>query len=295
MNRNSPLDNRTFNYVYKITNIVNDKIYIGVHRTDNLNDNYMGSGKILKRSINKYGIENFKKEIIKKFKTYKEALEYEKQLVTPSFIEQKTNYNIKEGGFGSCKWSSEAINHLSIMGKRRYKNEHFKKLMNERVYKNEERNKKIGEGVRKWIENNQQKHKNRMDKINKNPDKIYKTSLKHINTKRSETACKNILQGLKNAYEKDPELVHKISGKGSMYIYCEKTDTVKRINKNDAVHDGWVRGSRPMKNKRNYNICNGLVFAYNPDTLETHRYKNINVIPTGYIRGRPKNGRSNKI
>ena len=40
--------------IYQITNIVNDKIYIGKHETTDIRDGYMGSGKLLNRSYNKY-------------------------------------------------------------------------------------------------------------------------------------------------------------------------------------------------------------------------------------------------
>ena len=48
--------------LYKITNLVNGKMYIGQHVTDNLDDGYMGSSKILKHAIKKYGLQCFRKE-----------------------------------------------------------------------------------------------------------------------------------------------------------------------------------------------------------------------------------------
>ena len=45
--------------IYKITNTINSKIYIGKHKCDDLDDGYFGSGKRLWIAINKYGLENF--------------------------------------------------------------------------------------------------------------------------------------------------------------------------------------------------------------------------------------------
>ena len=35
---------KKYNFVYKTTNLLNNKYYIGVHSTDNLNDGYLELG-----------------------------------------------------------------------------------------------------------------------------------------------------------------------------------------------------------------------------------------------------------
>lgn len=84
--------------IYKTTNIINSKIYIGQHKTDNLNDDYLGSGTIINNSIRKYGKHNFKKEILYIFDNYEDMNDMEKLLVNDDFIKSDDNYNILNGG-----------------------------------------------------------------------------------------------------------------------------------------------------------------------------------------------------
>ena len=70
-----------YHIIYKIINQVNGKYYIGRHSTNNINDSYMGSGIGIKNAIKKYGIENFKKEIIAFANTSDELWELEKSIV----------------------------------------------------------------------------------------------------------------------------------------------------------------------------------------------------------------------
>ena len=87
-------------YLYKITNLINGNVYIGVHQTNIESDQYMGSGVCIRRAIKKYGKKNFKKEILKEFDNAEEMYAEEAILVNAEFVSIKNTYNIKLGGCG---------------------------------------------------------------------------------------------------------------------------------------------------------------------------------------------------
>ena len=98
-----------FYTIYKITNLLDGKIYIGKHQTKDLNDGYMGSGKHLKRAITKHGIENFKKEILFQFDNEADMNAKEAELVTEEFVKLATNYNICVGGQGGFSYINDQV------------------------------------------------------------------------------------------------------------------------------------------------------------------------------------------
>lgn len=104
--------------VYKITNLINEKIYIGFHQTTNLNDDYLGSGKIIRRAIKKYGSSNFKKEYIAIFDNAEEMYDLEKQLVNENFLKNEKVYNLNKGGNGGWFFINNDIELKRKIGKK---------------------------------------------------------------------------------------------------------------------------------------------------------------------------------
>jgi len=84
--------------IYKTTNLINGKYYIGRHSTNNINDSYMGSGIGIKNAINKYGIENFKKEIIAETDSAEKLWKLEKKIINKDVVKDKMSYNNAFGG-----------------------------------------------------------------------------------------------------------------------------------------------------------------------------------------------------
>lgn len=96
---------RKHHYIYKITRVDGSgRYYIGMHSTDDLEDEYFGSGKLITRSIKKHGKEKHIKEILEYLPT-REALKLrEKEIVNEECIADKRCMNLKLGGEGG--WPS---------------------------------------------------------------------------------------------------------------------------------------------------------------------------------------------
>lgn len=103
-------------FVYKTTNLINGKYYIGKHQTENINDGYLGSGTAFKKAVKEYGKENFKREIISFCNTAEDMDNLEREIVNDSVVNDKNSYNLTTGGEGGSffkgKHHSEEVKRL---------------------------------------------------------------------------------------------------------------------------------------------------------------------------------------
>lgn len=164
--------------IYKTTNTVNNKIYIGKHQTENINDSYLGSGVSLEMAVKKYGKESFVKEILYVFDNEEEMNSKEKELVTEEFIKRKDNYNKSLGGEGGSnfkgkKHTDETKQKLSEIAKKRIYSEETRNKISEGNRKrviSEETKLKLSEKAKSrfWDEESRKKHSDLMKQHYKN-------------------------------------------------------------------------------------------------------------------------------
>jgi len=94
--------------IYRTTNLINGKFYVGMHQTNNLEDNYLGSGKLLRYAIMKYGINSFRKEILHVFDSREAMLTKEAEIVDEAFLQRDDTYNLVSGGKGGFDYINKS-------------------------------------------------------------------------------------------------------------------------------------------------------------------------------------------
>jgi len=91
---------KKYHYIYKTTCKVTGKFYVGMHSTDNLDDGYLGSGKILGYSRQKYGDSAHEKVIVEMLPSREALKSREKEIVNEELLADPLNINLKYGGEG---------------------------------------------------------------------------------------------------------------------------------------------------------------------------------------------------
>ncbi len=198
--------------IYQIINNLNNKIYIGMHLTNNLDDGYMGSGVAITRAIKKYGIENFTKEILHIVNTKEEMITLEEAIVDQDFIDRRDNYNIHLGGQGG--------------------------------FSNEERAK--GATKIKWLRENDPEW---VKKDSATRSKVQRTSYENgrIGTFKGKQHIPETIAKMKKAHtNNNHQQGEDNSQHGTMWIYNLDLKLNKKISKGDIIPDGWLKG-RKMK------------------------------------------------
>jgi len=220
-------------YIYKITNNINKKIYIG-KSTDTRNHkqiSYYGSGKLIQLAIKKYGVENFTKEIIDKCNTNIELCEREIYWISYYNSSDLTiGYNITNGGDGGDTISNHPHNidirtkiSNSLKGrvfsskhKENLRNNHHSKLYNCDVY----------------------------DKISKSLKDKPKTTAHRENLSNSIKELYN--NGFKSNFQTD----NPMKNNNYIWIYDKTTLKTKRIIDTDTIPDNYAKG-RPSSSFKN--------------------------------------------
>ena len=202
-------------YVYQITNLTNNKIYVGKHKSAKhpLENGYYGSGKQIQAAIKKYGIDRFKKEVLHFCSSKEEMASKEAEIVTEDFVKQVDTYNMHKGGNGG--WD-----HYNGTDAQRISSSRGAKLRADRP-------------DNLFKDPNWQKNFNSM----KNPEIVADLcnrakSLKSIEKRKKTFSTIKHQQGEKN------------SQFGRIWISNILTKEVKRITINDTIPEGWVRGKK---------------------------------------------------
>lgn len=113
-----------FRFIYKTTNTTNGMYYIGMHRTDNIDDRYLGSGVALLKALNPDNRGDFYREILEYADSDEELRSLERAHVTPSVVADTMSYNLMVGGCGrvsygeACNFSEEGLERLRESGRR---------------------------------------------------------------------------------------------------------------------------------------------------------------------------------
>lgn len=212
-----------FYIIYETVNKINGQSYIGKHITDNPNDSYLGSGKYLKRAINKYGIENFEKRVLHIFDNKEDMDKKEAELVDEAYLKFCKTYNLKQGGQGGWDYVNEKRTKQSrvVFGKMGY----IKVIENI--------------GLEKWKE-------------------ICKSNGKNNKCKKRTEETKRLLSLMRLGHPLSIEHKRKIGEKnsihqqgvknsqyGTCWIYNDKESIkIKKENLDEHLSQGWLKGRK---------------------------------------------------
>ncbi len=203
-----------FNIIYLTINSINFKKYIGKHETDDLNDGYIGSGKLLNKAIKKYGKENFTYRIVYIFDSPEGMWAKEVKLVNEKWIARKDTYNLAPGGRGGS-------------GK---------------MLKSEETKKKISKSSKGKPKSEEDNKKNSEAHLGKTATEETKKlmSKAHLGKTATEEAKKLMSKAKENKYNGENNPMY-----GTHYMWIHSSTENKRVKPEELqsyLNEGWIKG-----------------------------------------------------
>jgi len=104
-------ENVMYGFIYITTNKINGMKYIGMCKSSKSKEkNYLGSGTHFKKTVKKYGKENFVREIVEECQTFEQMCLAEKFWISKFSANSSDDfYNITSGGFGGCSQSMKSF------------------------------------------------------------------------------------------------------------------------------------------------------------------------------------------
>lgn len=220
--------------IYKTTNLINNKIYIGKHKTDNIDDDYLGSGTYFNNAVKKYGRENFQREILFECKSEEEMNQKEFEIVNQDFVNRSDTYNLKVGGDGGFDF----INHNNLA--RKGPISLWKKIKSnpKRLSEYLKYLKNINKKYRESLTEEDKKQLSQM--ISKGLKEYYKTHKSvWIGYHHKESTRKILSNKMKN----NPKIIGNNNGMyGKRFIHNIETKKTEIISKNDPLPIGFKEG-----------------------------------------------------
>jgi group I intron endonuclease len=144
-----------YGYIYKITNKFNGKIYIGKRARKKFEEGYWGSGTLITKAINKYGKDNFTREVLEWCETKELLCSREQFYIIEYNCRVPNGYNIAPGGEGGGIKGPEHPNYGKPMTEER--KQHLSNLMSGEKnpmygkHHTEESKKKISENAHRMV------------------------------------------------------------------------------------------------------------------------------------------------
>ncbi len=223
-------------YIYKTTNKLNGKIYIGLSKyAPHENPEYLGSGFLLKKAVECYGRENFIKTIIEECNTPEHLMERERYWIsTLKSNVRGVGYNICEGGAWGDNWTNhprqeELRQHFSGITKGTHNPNYGNRWTPEQKERASKRAKDNAYGI----------DPNTGESISKRSDIRKKISETKLGLKNPRACLWKLISPVGDEFLIEGGIRHKIKHYGLEYQQFQKRQGIKKADGSIQNHKGW--------------------------------------------------------